>query len=152
MKKYLILGIALSAILVGASSCKSKESAYKAAYLKAQEKETTESVVVENEVAPAPAAQERVSNERITIVDDDASKLKMYNVVVGSFSIKTNAASLKERLVRDGYPAILARNAQSMYRVIVGSYDTRNEATELRDAVKMKYSPEFSDAWLLINK
>lgn len=152
MKKHLILGITL-ALFIGASSCKSKESAYKAAYMKAQEKDSVENVAVENEVISTPAPeQERVSNERISVVDDDADKLKMFNVIVGSFSVKTNASSLKERLIADGYDAFIARNAQMMYRVVVGSFDTRSEATDLRDAVKMKYSPEFSDAWILINK
>ncbi len=153
MKKTFFLGFIAVALLIGASSCKSKESAYKAAYMKAQEKEVAEEVPVENEVVTTQApVQERVSNERISIIDDDASKLKLYNVVVGSFSVKTNASSLKERLIKDGYNTFIARNNQMMYRVIAGSFDTRKEAEELRDAIKLKYSPEFSDAWLLINR
>lgn len=153
MKKTFFLGIIAVALLIGVSSCKSKESAYKAAYMKAQEKEVAEEVPVENEVVTTQApVQERVSNERISIIDDDASKLKLYNVVVGSFSVKTNASSLKERLIKDGYNTFIARNNQMMYRVIAGSFDTRKEAEELRDAIKLKYSPEFSDAWLLINR
>ncbi len=153
MKKTFFLGFIAVALLIGVSSCKSKESAYKAAYMKAQEKEVAEEVPVENEVVTIQApVQERVSNERISIIDDDASKLKLYNVVVGSFSVKTNASSLKERLIKDGYNTFIARNNQMMYRVIAGSFDTRKEAEELRDAIKLKYSPEFSDAWLLINR
>ncbi len=153
MKKTFFLGFIAVALLIGVSSCKSKESAYKAAYMKAQEKEVAEEVPVENEVVTTQApVQERVSNERISIIDDDASKLKLYNVVVGSFSVKTNASSLKERLIKDGYNTFIARNNQMMYRVIAGSFDTRKEAEELRDAIKLKYSPEFSDAWLLINR
>lgn len=153
MKKQIFIGLTLIVSLLVVSGCKSKESAYKAAYMKAQEKEAVEEVPVENEVVATPAPQqERVSNERITIIDDDISKLKMYNVIVGSFSVKTNAASLKERLTTDGYTAFLARNNTMMYRVVVGSFDTRAEAEKLRDAVKLKYSPEFKDAWLLINK
>ncbi len=153
MKKNLFAVLVMTMLLVVTSGCKSKESAYKAAYIKAQEKEAVEEVPVENEVVANPAPQkERVSNERIVIIDDDASKLKMFNVIVGSFSVKTNASSLKERLTKDGYTAFMARNNQMMYRVIIGSYDTRAEAEKLRDAVKLKYSPEFQDAWLLINK
>ena len=149
MKKLTILGFIAVVLLIGVSACKSKESAYKAAYMKAQEKEAVEEVPVENEVVTTQApVQERVSNERISIVDDDATKLKLYNVVVGSFSVKT----LKERLIQDGYGAFTARNNQMMFRVIAGSFDTRKEAEELRDAIKLKYSPEFSDAWLLINR
>ena len=121
--------------------------------MKAQEKEAVEEVPVENEVVTTQApVKERVSNERISVVDDDANVLKLYNVVVGSFSVRTNASSLKERLKEDGYGAFLARNNQMMYRVIAGSFDTRKEAEELRDAIKLKYSPEFNDAWLLINQ
>ncbi len=153
MKKTIFLGFIAVALLIGANSCKSKESAYKAAYMKAQEKEIAEEVPVENEVVTTQApVQERVSNERISVIDDDASKLKLYNVVVGSFSVKTNASSLKERLIKDGYNTFIARNNQMMYRVIAGSFDTRKEAEELRDAIKLKYSPEFNDAWLLINR
>ena len=153
MKKLTILGFIAVVLLIGVSACKSKESAYKAAYMKAQEKEAVEEVPVENEVVTTQApVQERVSNERISIVDDDATKLKLYNVVVGSFSVKTNASSQKERLIQDGYGAFTARNNQMMFRVIAGSFDTRKEAEELRDAIKLKYSPEFSDAWLLINR
>ena len=82
----------------------------------------------------------------------DASKLKMFNVVVGSFTIKTNASNLQESLVADGYNAFLAQNAKGMYRVIVGSFDDRPSATELRESVKAKYPNRFSDAWLLINE
>lgn len=153
MKKTIFLGFIAVAMMIGASSCKSKESAYKAAYMKAQEKEAVEEVPVENEVVTTQApVKERVSNERISVVDDDANMLKLYNVVVGSFSVRTNASSLKERLKEYGYGAFLARNNQMMYRVIAGSFDTRKEAEELRDAIKLKYSPEFNDAWLLINQ
>ena len=141
MKKLTILGFIAVVLLIGVSACKSKESAYKAAYMKAQEKEAVEEVPVENEVVTTQAP-----------VHDDATKLKLYNVVVGSFSVKTNASSLKERLIQDGYGAFTARNNQMMFRVIAGSFDTRKEAEELRDAIKLKYSPEFSDAWLLINR
>ena len=113
MKKTIFLGFIAVAMMIGASSCKSKESAYKAAYMKAQEKEAVEEVPVENEVVTTQApVKERVSNERISVVDDDANMLKLYNVVVGSFSVRTNASSLKERLKEDGYGAFLARNNQ----------------------------------------
>lgn len=77
MKKTIFLGFIAVALLIGANSCKSKESAYKAAYMKAQEKEIAEEVPVENEVVTTQApVQERVSNERISVIDDDASKLE----------------------------------------------------------------------------
>ena len=73
MKKLTILGFIAVVLLIGVSACKSKESAYKAAYMKAQEKEAVEEVPVENEVVTTQAPiQERVSNERISIVDDES--------------------------------------------------------------------------------
>ncbi|MCD7710823.1 MAG: SPOR domain-containing protein [Porphyromonadaceae bacterium] len=159
MKKLGFILFVAAGMLFGTTACKSKEAAYKAAYLKAQEQ--PQEVVnegPEEEVLPAdtsvvaPVVNNRVSTERISIIDDNSEKLKPFNVVVGSFSIKTNASSLKERLIADGYDAFLARNNQMMYRVVVGSFDTREEAENLRDAVKAKYSPDFSDAWLLINQ
>ena len=78
MKKLTILGFIAVVLLIGVSACKSKESAYKAAYMKAQEKEAVEGVPVENEVVTTQApVQERVSNECISIVDGDATKLKL---------------------------------------------------------------------------
>ncbi len=159
MKKNWVLVVAV-AIAVGLVSCKAKESSYKAAYEKAQEKPVAEQTLAPEPVVTKPASSTnttsspvRVSTEKITTVNaGDASKLKMFNVVVGSFTIKTNASNLQESLVEDGYNAFLAQNAKGMYRVIVGSFDDRPSATELRESIKAKYPNRFSDAWLLINE
>lgn len=158
MKKNWVLVVAV-AVAIGFVSCKAKESSYKAAYEKAQEKPVAEQTLAPEPVVTKPASSSdtssspvRVSTEKITTVNaGDASKLKMFNVVVGSFTIKTNASNLQESLVADGYNAFLAQNAKGMYRVIVGSFDDRPSATELRESVKAKYPNRFSDAWLLIN-
>ena len=159
MKKNWVLVVAV-AVAIGFVSCKAKESSYKAAYEKAQEKPVAEQPLAPEPVVTKPASSSdtssspvRVSTEKITTVNaGDASKLKMFNVVVGSFTIKTNASNLQESLVADGYNAFLAQNAKGMYRVIVGSFDDRPSATELRESVKAKYPNRFSDAWLLINE
>ena len=159
MKKNWVLVVAV-AVAIGFVSCKAKESSYKAAYEKAQEKPVAEQTLAPEPVVTKPASSSdtssspvRVSTEKITTVNaGDASKLKMFNVVVGSFTIKTNASNLQESLVADGYNAFLAQNAKGMYRVIVGSFDDRPSATELRESVKAKYPNRFSDAWLLINE
>lgn len=154
------------------SGCKAKESMYKAAYDQAKAKELTDSTVKEPEtvqqtpaVSQEPAAEEpqttsavevpvvKVTKERVTTIDaDDASKLKMFNVVLGSFSISTNAKGLKESLVADGYNAFVVQNATGWYRVIVASFDDRESATAFRESIQQRYVGRFNDAWLLINQ
>ena len=156
MNKIWLFGASICMIL-SFGSCKPKQSAYKAAYEQAKEKETTAPVeVVEEEVVeePAPVSKPRYSNattraERINAAQgEDASRLKRYSVVIGSFKNKTNAYSLKERMQNAGYNAVLGENEQGMLRVIVASFDSKADAAVSRDAIKAKYAPEFQDAWL----
>ena len=163
MNKFLLLGVSLCLIL-GLGSCKPKQSAYKAAYEQAKEKETTapvetveeEEVVVEEEVVPVSKPRTtRTSNvstrsERIDAAQgEDASRLKRFSVVIGSFKNKTNAYSLKERMQNDGYNAVLGQNEQGMLRVIVSSFDSKADAVDSRESIKRKYAPNFNDAWIL---
>ncbi len=157
MNKIWLFGASICMIL-SFGSCKPKQSAYKAAYEQAKEKETTAPVeVVEEEVVeePAPVSKPRYSNattraERINAAQgEDASRLKRYSVVIGSFKNKTNAYSLKERMQNAGYNAVLGENEQGMLRVIVASFDSKADAADSRDAIKAKYAPDFQDAWLL---
>ena len=150
MNKIWLFGAAVCMVLA-LGSCKPKQSAYKAAYEQAKEKESTAPVeVVEQEeevVEVAPVSKPRTSTattrtEKINAAQgEDASRLKRYSVVVGSFKNKTNAYALKERMQNDGYNAVL--------RVIVASFDNKADAADSRDAIKAKYAPDFQDAWLL---
>lgn len=142
-------------------SCKPKQSAYKAAYEQAKEKESTtapvEVVEQEEEIVEevAPVSKPRTSTastraERINAAQgEDATRLKRYSVVIGSFKNKTNAYALKERMQNDGYNAVLGENEQGMLRVIVASFNDKADAADSRDAIKAKYAPNFQDAWLL---
>ena len=154
MKKIWLFGAAI-AMVVSFGSCKPKQSAYKAAYEQAKEKEiTTAPAQVEEEVI-APVSKPRTSSaavrqERVTAVTgEDANGLRRYSVVIGSFKNKTNAYALKERMQNAGYKAILAQNEEGMLRVIVSSFDEKADAADSRDAIKAKYAPNFQDAWLL---
>ena len=91
------------------------------------------------------------TGEKINAVDGNDALLKSYNVIVGSFRQRLNAQSLCERLRADGYPAVLAQNAQGMYRVVACSFDDRATAVQAREGLQAKY-PQFTDAWFLINK
>ncbi len=157
MNKIWLFGAAVCMVLA-LGSCKPKQSAYKAAYEQAKEKESTAPVEVveqEEEVEVAPVSKPRTSTaatrtERINAAQgEDASRLKRFSVVVGSFKNKTNAYALKERMQNDGYHAVLGENEQGMLRVIVASFDEKADAADSRDAIKAKYAPNFQDAWLL---
>lgn len=157
MNRIWLFGAAISMVLAF-GSCKPKQSAYKAAYEQAKDKESTAPVeVVEEveEVEVAPVSKPRTSSattrsEKINAAEgEDASRLKRFSVVVGSFKNKTNAYALKERMQNAGYNAVLGENEQGMLRVIVASFDSKADAADSRDAIKAKYAPNFQDAWLL---
>lgn len=158
MNKIWLLGASVCMVLAF-GSCKPKQSAYKAAYEQAKEKETTAPVemvqeeVVEEEVTPVSkprTSSVSTRSERVNVAaGEDASRLKQYSVVIGSFKNKTNAYSLKERMQNAGYNAVIAENEQGMLRVIVSSFNDKADAVDSRDAIKAKYAPQFQDAWIL---
>jgi cell division protein FtsN len=151
MKKILLFGAAICcAFMLG--SCKSKSSAYKAAYEQArsndntwEEEEDDTEVLTTEEISYESVKQEKV---RPASGEDEIS-LKRYSVVIGSFKNKTNAYSLKERMIDEGYRPVVAENDFGMLRVIVASFDSKADAVRSRDAIKSKYAPNFQDAWLL---
>jgi cell division protein FtsN len=152
--RFLLWGVALC-LVCSFSACKSKQSAYKAAYERAKEKEpvaVTQAPAEERPIVmpapvsrPTPAAE--VKKEKVTAVA--GTGLKHFSVVIGSFQNKTNALSLKERMEADGFNVILAQNESLMYRVIVASYDLKADAAAKRDEIKAGYAPDYADAWLL---
>ena len=156
MKNYFVLGAAVCVALFMVS-CKSSESAYKKAYEKAkQQQAVTEAPVQTTTVTPpttvvapvqtvttTPVTNENTRTENLTLVS--GSGLRSFSVVVGSFSIKTNAESLQKTLTNAGYAAQLAMNPQGMYRVIASTFDDLNSAVQSRDALRTQYP----DAWLL---
>jgi cell division protein FtsN len=146
--KVLLIGLALSSLVVF-DGCKSKESAYKAAYEAAKQKEIDETV---EEVVPVQKSPQQstatVQKEKVTVLD---GTIRQYNVIIGSFANKTNATSLKSRMEKDGFTVYLAQNAKGMYRVIVATFDDKASAAAERDRVKDKYYPNFQDAWILDN-
>lgn len=143
------------------SSCKSKESAYRKAYDKAKAQDaavtTTETdydntpVVtpfVDTPVTDNSSAENTdnvaVRSENLTVVS--GSGLKAYSVVVGSFSVKSNAESLVSRLRSQGYDAQLAYNSnRDMYRVVASTYADKASAVQSRTKLRNTYP----DAWLL---
>lgn len=157
MKKNLMI-ISVAVIALSATSCKTNQNAYKAAYEKAKEKEVvttpTENETFEVvEVKRTQTTHAPVQVEKVTgVTESDVAGLKRWNIVVGSFKNKTNAEGLKAQMIEAGYPAILAQNTQGMYRVIVASFNDRESAAEKRNQIREKYAPRFNDIWLLDNQ
>lgn len=164
MKKSLMLCAGLCLAMAMASCSGSKESAYKKAYekAKAQESQQTE-VAAPQEEAPVvtplvekPATQTTVIDntdnatvrtEAVTLVDGNG--LKDFSVVVGSFSLKSNALGLQQRLKNQGHPAQVAYNPSiNYYRVIVSTFDNKASAVQSRNQFRATYP----DAWLLLKK
>jgi Cell division protein len=151
MKKILLFGAAICCVLA-LGSCKSKSSAYKTAYetakaedTKWEDEEDDTEVLTSEEVSYESVKQEKVN----PVTGEDMSGLKKYSVVIGSFKNQTNAFSLKQRMLDEGYRPIVAENDLGMLRVIVSSFDSKADAVRSRDAIKSKYAPNFQDAWLL---
>ncbi|MDR1407019.1 MAG: SPOR domain-containing protein [Tannerella sp.] len=163
MKRIGLWSVTLCMILACCVSCKSKQSAYKAAYEQARERQIEESSVQAEEIAPVSKSKTTTTSpapttpipattrqEKITpIAGEDLAGIKLYSVVIGSFRNKTNAYSLKERMQRDGYMPVLGENEQGMLRVILTSHESRQDADVSRQEITRKYYPDFQDAWIL---
>lgn len=176
MKKHLFLALGLCSVVLF-SACKSRESAYRAAYeqAKAQEEqqpsvtETTtptatvpvasETPVVVTPITPAApqSAQEDHSDVRtieggVTVVN--GSTLKTYSVVVGSFLTQVNAEGLMSQLKEKGYDARVVKTNETIngqtgwFRVIASSFEDKPSAAQSRDELRGTYP----GAWLLYNK
>ena len=151
MKKLGLFIMTLCLVLAFGTSCKSKQSAYQAAYEQAKAREMAQQQA-DDDITPVtkPIASNDTRQERITpVAGENASGIRLYSVVIGSFTNSTNAYSLKERMQNEGYTPVLAENEQRMLRVIVTSFDTRVDAERSRDAIRSRYYPNFQDAWIL---
>ncbi|MCQ2111220.1 MAG: SPOR domain-containing protein [Bacteroidaceae bacterium] len=149
-----------SLVLMGAAltlvGCKSSQNTYKQAYEKAVEADVASNTVAVTPVQTVPTDDSNVTvrEEKVTVVSGNAA-LKDYSVVCGSFSLKTNADALRQRLAGDGFPAIVVVNeAGKTYRVICNSFDTKAEAAAARASFKAKYpdNQDFQQAWILYKK
>jgi len=164
MKKYTLLCTALAAAMLF-TGCKSSESAYKQAYLKAKQQEEAQQAAqqtnAQNVVTPM---EEKVANNTQVVDNADnvavrqetvsvvsGAGLKNFSVVVGSFSLRANAEGLQQTLKSKGYDAqVVVNNSVSpaMYRVVATTFDTKAEAASSRNALQEQYP----GAWLLYAK
>ena len=162
MKKLFVFGLSIC-MLMAFNSCKSKkESAYKTAYDQAKQQELVQGnsqASTPIEIAPVTSntsakADASYRSEKVILASGAAGSLKAYSVVCGSFSSKTNADALRQKLVGEGYNALVVQNpATGMYRVVCGSYNDRQQAAEARAQFKANHpnDADFQKAWLLYN-
>ena len=163
MKKIFMLALGLCMVMAF-SSCKSKkESAYKTAYDQAKQQELVQGESQASdpiEIAPVtssttPKADATYRSEKVILASGAAGSLKAFSVVCGSFSSKTNADALRQKLIGEGYNALVVQNpVTSMYRVVCASYDDKQQAADAREAFKANHpgDADFQKAWLLYNK
>lgn len=68
-----------------------------------------------------------------------------YTVQVGSFTNKTNAKILTEKLIQKGYSAFIeessSREAERIYRVRVGKFNRQEQAKDLKDKLSQEGYP-----------
>ena len=163
MKKSMILCAGLCAVFAFSSCRSSKESAYKKAYEKAKAQEQTMSpedmqgaapIVSPVEESPATQTTEAESVENATVRQEsvtvvNGAGLSDYSVVVGSFSLRSNAEGLYNKLKSEGQDAQLAFNAErGMYRVVAATFASKADAVASRNQFRSTYP----DAWLLYTK
>ena len=163
MKKSMILCAGLCAVFAFSSCRSSKESAYKKAYEKAKAQEQTMSpedmqgaapIVSPVEESPATQTTEAESVENATVRQESVTVvsgagLSGYSVVVGSFSLRSNAEGLYNKLKSEGQDAQLAFNAErGMYRVVAATFASKADAVASRNQFRSTYP----DAWLLYKK
>ena len=171
MKKLIILGSAVFMVLA-MTSCKSKESAYKKAYEKAQAAQvsqtqqyvgTTTQQTTPVQVTPVTptttttttpvVAQDHtgvgVRSENVTLVS--GTGLRAFSVVVNSFQLQSNAQAEQALFAQKGYAAQIVSaivDGKTYYRVIASTHDTKEQAAQSRAAI-LGLRPS---AWLLYQK
>lgn len=169
MKKILFWGSALFMVFA-MTSCKSNESKYKKAWEKSQAEQaatmvtqptvatTPQNTAVQvTPVTPANTTTQAttdynnvsVRTEAVTLVNGNG--LRPFSVVVGSFTLQSNAQGLQNTLAGKGYAAQIVSavvNGTTYYRVVASTHDTKAQAAQSRAALLGTYP----DAWLLYKK
>jgi len=147
MKKILGLMAITAVIILGSTSCKSKQKVVEisGANIEATDKKT------EQKAAANVDSNEKMINEKFSMADGETNTSafnKKYHVVVGSFSIQDNAKKLQQTLKNEGNDAIVVVNERGMFRVLIASFDDYTLAHNRINQI----SSRFPDAWVLVQK
>ena len=95
--------------------------------------DTTESYPLEEVSVDTPEEQanERIKQEIKTGISDGINVNAKYLVVVGSFSVKSNAEKLLAKLKKIGKDAVIT-NIKGLHRIVTASSDNAVDAQNLR--------------------
>jgi len=142
-------------LIVSLSGCKTQKIAPKPQPV-AQEKvapsaPATASAPVTKAAKPSPVSsrEERFSTAQGETDDFGTNK---YFVIMGSFSVLENAKRLKETLTTEDFHPVILKNETGMFRVCGNSYAEEAAARTRIAEVRSKFTPKYSDIWLLIRK
>lgn len=144
----------LLAVLLLFSCCKSNEKAYQVAFEKMREKDAELAKQEETDLlgdsSETLIKRTTVVNlkirESVTVVLGDSKNLSKFNIVLKSLINRTNAKSLYDRMVEQGYSAVLVQNSKKEYRVIVESCKYEVDADRIANELKKTWP----DTWILV--
>jgi len=73
-----------------------------------------------------------------------------FHVVGGCFKVRENADKLAEKLIKQGYPAMVSKHGRDFFKVTVESFETRKEAEQGLEKI-LEVDPD-TDYWLMADK
>lgn len=96
--------------------------------------DTTENYTLEEVSVDTPEEQpnEAIKEERKTATKDGINVNSKYLVVVGSFSVKSNAEKLLAEIKKNGKDGVIT-NIKGLHRIVTASSDNEVDAQKLRD-------------------
>ena len=149
MRHLFTITVSLLLLLIAASSCKTYEANYRAAYEVAKEKQLTGEEDIDRQLLDQqrprptvfgtdtlPIRTEYIGYTKGGGADSDKTVVKRYCVVVGKFKQAFNTRSMRERLMRSGYPrALVLHNNMKEYYVIANTTPDPHTARLMLDSV-----------------
>lgn len=147
MKK--IAGLFLIAVLVMSlgTSCKSKQKVVQISGADIEASQRTKTTPISEQ----ELNDDRTLEESFSMANGETNSEaygRKYHVVVGSFSVQSNAKNLQRKLNQEGNNVLIVINEQGMYRVLLASYDSYAEAKNRISLINSR----FPDAWILRKK
>jgi cell division protein FtsN len=152
IKKFLPLFLLTVFFSFAATSCKSKQKITEipGATIPAT-KTTTSTVTTPNKEVVTTPVKEETRSESFKLASGETNTAALsfkYHVVVGSFSVHTNAVNLRNKLANEGNNSLTVENEKGMLRVIISSFNDYNDAHGKIKQIKSSYP----DAWVLVQK
>lgn len=161
MKKTLYLAIVAVLVSMLATSCKTSEENYKAAYDIAARKQIggagrDVSGFIEREKRLSEYTRingdtVRVLTQQVRMIDGDDADVDNFGVVVGDFKQVFNARSFRERINAEEttFKSYVVINGEKRYYVIYRGFDSREDAAKFLNAKEYKITPQLSEPWVL---